>query len=191
MKRFPHSLAGLALALAGLLGTPAVHAGNGVLDVTGVNSFFEIGNGNTVLYAEVDPFAEIVAISWDVEITANDPSWLSEVSFAATDLALTTGVVVTLGEGDDFSGTRRYTGRINLSASGQAFLAGEDGVIRVEFYEFFNDSEVAPDATWNFGTLTFEVAAVPEPASGLLLAAGFAGLALLKARRRAGAGGAQ
>lgn len=173
-----------ALAMAGLLSAGAVHAADGVLDVSGVDSFFEIGEGNTVLYADVAPFAQIVAISWNVEITSHDPSWLSEVSFAATDLGLAGGVVVTLGEGDDFSGTKQYTGRFDLLASGQSFQVGDDGVVRVEFFEYFNDLEVGPDSSWNYGTLTFEVAAVPEPGTGLMALLGAGALVALHRRRR-------
>jgi hypothetical protein len=167
------------------LSAPAAHAANGVIDVEGVDSFFELGEGNSVLYATMDPFAEVVAISWNVNVTAFEPSWLSELSFSATDLNLTAGVLVAIADSDEFSGTQSYTGRLDLRDQGLAFRVGDDGVVRVEFYEFFNDRDVTPDGRWNYGTLTFETAApIPEPSSMLLMALGIAGLGTLAARRR-------
>ncbi len=64
-----------------------------------------------------------------------------------------------------------------------SFAVGSDGLLRLEFYETYDDVGIQ-DGMWNSGTLTLGVTAVPEPGTYGLMALGMVGV-LLAARRRA------
>lgn len=164
------------------------------IDVAGVQSVGEFGDArNTVYEYKVGANATITNVSYSVNVTAFSPSWLSEVAFAISDSDVTTGVLFTPGFEDAFSGTASYSGNTILADEGLSFNVGADGILRVEFYDDFDDGSVNPDSRWNFGSITIAYdpdlsvpvdpgTDVPEPASALLLGVG--ALALGYGRRR-------
>lgn len=158
-----------------------------VVDVTGTQSWGLQGDaGNTVLTYQVGAFSTITSIGYAVNVTAISPSWLSEIGVKFTDSA-DNGVLFTPGGDDDFQGTASYSGYYELSDFGLVFQVGADGILRLEFYESFNDY-AGVDGFWNFGTLTFGITPaagtdVPEPGSGILLGAGLAAMGYAARRR--------
>lgn len=157
----------------------------------GFDSVGEFGDpSNTIVNLDVGANSRITSISYAVNVTAYDPSWLDELSFAFTNSKVTEGVILEPGLGDIVPGTTDYSGSIDLVLNGLDFTVGVDGILRLEFFEYFDDDDVFPDGRWNFGSITFgiepfeEPAPVPEPASALLVAAGLAAMA----SRRRGAG---
>jgi hypothetical protein len=193
-------LSSVAKALASLsfLACTSLFAAPLVVDVTGVQSVGEIGDpGNTVMNLNVGANATITAISYSVNLTAFNPSWLSEIGLAFTDSDGIEGVVFNPGFDDENPGTATYADSADLTALGLSFSVGADGILRLEFYEDFDDSQVNPDGRWNFGTITFNVEGgtvlppvdpgtpggqVPEPASALLIGAGLAALGYRRRR---------
>jgi hypothetical protein len=187
-----------ALASLSFLACTSLFAAPLVVNVTGVQSVGEIGDpGNTVMNLNVGANATITAISYSVNLTAFDPSWLSEIGLAFTDSDGFEGVVFNPGFDDANPGTATYADSADLTALGLSFNVGADGILRLEFYEDFDDSEVNPDGRWNFGTITFNVEGgtvlppvdpgtpggqVPEPASALLIGAGLAALGYRRRR---------
>lgn len=115
-------------------------------------------------------------IGWDVTIEAFSPSWLSEAS-----VDFNGEVVLTVGVGDDVSGTMSYSsgGIVDLVGLGLDFTI-PDGILVLTFFETFNDFFVEPDAAWS-GTISVS-AEVPEP--GTLALFLIAGLGLVAGSRK-------
>lgn len=186
----------LSKAFIGLsfLACTSVFAAPLVVDVTGIQSVGAYGNaGNTVLNFNVGAGVTITGISYNVNVTAYTPSWLSEIGLNFTGSDEVDGVALTPAFDTDAPGTGTYSDSGDLVDLGLSFQVGADGILRLEFFEAFDDSAISPDGIWNFGTITFFTDAVdpptgdvPEPASGLLIGAGLA-LMGYTARRRRGA----
>ncbi|MBB3219538.1 hypothetical protein [Pseudoduganella umbonata] len=118
---------------------------------------------NVILDFYVGAGASIMSFKWDVNVTSHAGSYLSEMQITFSD-SLGTGVTFTPGGGDDFDGTMNYAGFQDLGELGQVFAVGADGILRLEFHDYFKDLAFdEPEGVWNSGTLTFGIAQVPEP----------------------------
>jgi hypothetical protein len=154
-----------------------------IIDVTGVfTNAEEEGFGNIVRTYQLQPGALVDAVSYSTSQTAFAPSWLSEmtISFSNSD---GDGVFLTPGVEDDAPGNGSYSGSANLSDFGLAFNVGADGLLRVEFFESFDDLAVDPDGLFVSGNVTFSNV-VPEPATYGMMALGLLAVGAA-ARRRA------
>jgi MYXO-CTERM domain-containing protein len=155
-----------------------------VVDVSGAQSVNLQGEaGNTVWLVNIGANAMLNSLDWAVTLSAFAPSSLSEmrVSFGATSgpmYDLMPDVVA------GFSGTGSYAGSASLAGLGIA--AGADGLLRIEFSEDFKDFGFnVAEGQWLSGNLTFDVSAVPEPASAAFMLMGL-GLVAAARRRRPG-----
>lgn len=155
-------------------------------DVSGIYSNEEYGSPlNEVFNLDVGAGSWVTGIGWDVTITAYDPSWLSEMQVAFEDSSQSSGVFLTVGVGDSFSGEASYSSPIvNLVDLGLNFQVGADGKLRLEFFEGFNDFDADHDGIWDRGTLSIEVTQVPEPSTYALMLVGLAGAVAIARRRR-------
>lgn len=180
MKKFSHMAAAAALALS----AAAAGATPVVVDVSGAQSVNLQGEaGNTVWLVNVGANALVNALDWNVTLDAFSPSSLSEmqVSFGSSSgqdlLTIAPGLL------DAVSGSGSYSGTLDLSGYGIA--AGADGLLRIEFSEAYKDLATGTvEGQWRAGTLTFDVSAVPEPASAALVLLGL-GVVATQARRSA------
>ncbi|MDC8770409.1 PEP-CTERM sorting domain-containing protein [Roseateles albus] len=164
----------LALAAAASIAMPA-SADVLTLDVSGINSQDVIGSAaNTVLNVNLGALAHINSLSWQVDLQAKAPSWLSEMQLSLSGSQTSSaGLLFAPGAGSDFAGSQSFTGSIDLLDQGLDFSVGADGVLRLEFSEAASDG-LSPDGRWQSGRLAIDwtAAAVPEPASYALLGLG-------------------
>lgn len=152
-------------------------------DVTGIYSY---GGGfgdplNEVHWVELAPNAHIVAMSYEVTLEAFDPSWLSEMRVDMTNSAMDGGVGLTPGVGVGSPGIQSFSsdGVIDLIAIDLHFHLGSDGLLRLEFWDTFNDNYPDPEGRWLDGTITIHYI----PAPGALALLGMAGLVGVRRRR--------
>lgn len=178
------------LAGLSLIACTSAFAGPLTINIDKIDSSSEYGDaGNTVLTYNVGANSTIASISYSVNLTAYEPSWLSELRMEFTDSTSTVGVSFTPAYSNDASGTASYSNSFDLIGANLDFQVGADGILRLEFHEFFDDAEAGPDGRWNFGSITFGIdlveapAPVPEPASALLMAGGLAALGHGRRRR--------
>jgi hypothetical protein len=181
---FSRALAVATLCAAAQIGT--AHAGTTTVtvDVAGIADMDERGaDSNIVQELFIGAGATIESLKWNVNLTSNDPSYLSEMQLTFSD-SLGNGVTFTPGGGDDFSGTNSYAGFQDLRLIGQQFQLGDDGLLRLEFHDAYKDLTFdQPEGLWNSGTLIFAASTVPEPQTLPLV---FSGLLVMRgaARRR-------
>lgn len=175
-------LGGLALALAGIASGSAQAAMVSV-DVANIFSNDALGAAtNETRTLAIDSGAHIIGISWNVELFADVPSWLSEISVDLNNGSLT----VSPGFGDDNSGSGSYAAAFDLVALGSDFFIDTSGLLRLEFFELFDDFTNAPpdnwDGIWRSGTLT--ITFVPEPGTSALAVLALLGMGAISRRRR-------
>jgi hypothetical protein len=156
-----------------------------MVNVAGILSSGSFGDpSNPVLTVNVGANVTITGLSWDVDLEAYDPSWLSEIRVTLTDSAVTTGVHFRPGVGNSAAGVGHFSGTSDYVAAGLDFAVGADGILRLEFNESFSD-ELDPDGKWVAGHLTVLTNAVPEPATYGLMAIGLIAVGAIARRRKA------
>lgn len=189
LKSFSKLLVGLSfLVSASAFAVPTTIT----VELENIPSYGELDDpDNFVGYIDVGANSTITSIGFDVNLTAFNPSWLSELRVAIERSDLLAGVLVPVAPGVLEPGTGNFSGFYDLVALDLDFQVGADGLLRFEFYEAFDDFFGA-DGIWNFGNFYIGVDTteapptdVPEPASVLLLAAGLATMRYTGRRRAA------
>jgi hypothetical protein len=189
LKYFQHVLAMLVITAASSFSVaqanPISMQSTLQVDVAGALDNDERGAATNVIWDfHVGSLASITSLKWDVNITSNVGSYLSEMKLTFTD-TVGNGVTFTPGDGDDFDGTADYAGFQDLGDLGKIFQVGEDGILRLEFHDGYKDLAFdEPEGRWNTGTLTFGVTQVPEPSTIAMTLGGLLVLAVVAGRRR-------
>jgi len=162
-----------------------------VFDLAGIQSWDTLGDAsNTVVLLDLAAALGLASgtsiafngIAWDVTLSTIGGSWLSEAVMyfddnIAPDLS---GLFLTPGVGNSFSGTMSFSsgGILKLADAGIPDVVLPNGILRIEFFENFDDVANAADANWS-GTLTLQA----TPAPGALALIGLGGLAATRRRR--------
>jgi hypothetical protein len=144
--------------------------GTVVYDVMGTPSYDSAGASCNVRVSIPAPNnkTHFSGIGWDVQLTAYDPSYLSEIAVLITNVN-GEGFVLRPGEEDDFDGTGSYSsGGLNdlCGVYGLLTLELPDGYLYLEFFETYDDfPDCGQDGNWDSGTLTFAFD-TPAPFTG-------------------------
>jgi hypothetical protein len=169
----------VASAFAAVALPAAASADTYVFNISNIESFGEFGDpSNNVFTQNIGAGSIITGVSYNVNLTAFTPSYLSELVLAFTPTDTLGGVFLTPGFADAAPGTASYSDSADLVDLGLSFAVGADGLLRLEFFEDFDDGSVAPDGVWNSGSITFTytpsgAGAVPEPATWAMMIGGF------------------
>jgi hypothetical protein len=179
---FSRVVSGLASAA---LPTPWLAGPDLTLNVAGITSFDGLGaTGNTLLRLNAEPGAPVDLLSWSLSLSTLGASWLSEATVLFTN-SNGDGVLFSPGLGDDFAGTRGYSGSVSLVGLQLGFNVLADGQLLVEFFETFDDNVGAADALYLSGNISFAgIGVIPEPATYGLMALGLFGVAVAARRRK-------
>ncbi|WP_332856448.1 PEP-CTERM sorting domain-containing protein [Duganella sp. S19_KUP01_CR8] len=156
-----------------------------VVNVAGIQSYGEFGEaGNTIIELNLGALAQVTSIAWNVDTTANSPSWLSEleVHFSPTSGS---GVYLTPSATED-SGSEHNEGSAILADLGLTLNVGADGKLRLEFSDGYKDlGPGEADGQWDAGSITIGyVSAVPEPSTYGMMLLGLAAMGVVARRRQ-------
>lgn len=178
MNKLMKSVVAMSAVAAAMVPAAMAQAATLVIDVAGLTSVDDLGSPNNLVQTyNLGANATVQGIAYDLTLTTVGLSWLSEATIAFEDSSQLAGVFLTPGFTDDFAGTGTYSGSAVLADLGLEFNVGADGILRVEFFESFDDVFAAIDANYISGTITIThngvTAAVPEPASWALMIGGF------------------
>lgn len=176
--------AAITAALAG--GAVQAAESTKVVNVAGIKSYDLYGEaGNTVLELNLGALAHITSISWNVNYTAFDPSWLADMEVHFGPSSGNDGVVFTPSITEE-GGSEHSDGSANLVDLNLDFKVGADGKLRIEFSESYKDLGVGEaDGQWDSGTFTIGyVSAVPEPSSYAMMLLGLVAVGAIARRRQ-------
>ncbi|MFQ5413379.1 MAG: IPTL-CTERM sorting domain-containing protein [Phycisphaerae bacterium] len=147
-----------------------------VFDVTGTASMDVLGDVDNVVVkldvagcvgATAGAVVSMNGVAWDVTITGGlcpgcaPTSWVGHVGVYFDDNVAPDGVGLFLLPGVviESPGTLPFSsgGMIKFDVAGIPVIALPDGVLRMEFFEQFDDVDGQQDGNWDSGTLTIQV----------------------------------
>lgn len=192
------ALLAAAITAGSVLGAVDLQAATFVtnFDVAGIQSWGHHGDAQNEVHTRfLAADARVIGIGWDVTIDAIAPSWLSEARISFEDSASNGFLQLAPAVGDAFPGLGSYSsgGIVDLIEFGLDFSVAADGILQLEFFEFFDDHLGDVDATWTAGNVAIQyetdgAAPIPEPSTYALLVVGLATLGFARGRRRPAAG---
>ncbi|GAB4177118.1 MAG: hypothetical protein Kow0020_13070 [Wenzhouxiangellaceae bacterium] len=146
-----------AVAVQSVSGAPAPQGiAPACLDVTGIASWDGLDDtDNIVIDLNIGAGNSLTGVAWDVNIATVGGSWRSEARVLLSDStgsADPEGIVITPGFADSSSGQSDYSsgGVIDFSDNSLPDITTQpDGILRLQFYDSFDDFADAVDANWS------------------------------------------
>ena len=157
------------------------------VDLSGVETWDGYGSAlNTVMNINIGAGSHVIGLGWDTNQTSIGASWLSEMTIAYENSAQDAGVFLTpsLTGAPGTSEANSSGGILDLVglATPLDFFVDGDGLLRLEFFEGFDDVLGAADGVFNSGS-SIQVQYVPVPAPGALAMLGLGGIVAGRRRR--------
>jgi len=116
---------------------------------------------NNVFEVNIGAGNAMTGVSWDVGVATVGASWLSEAQVAFTSTSDTaSGLFLTVGAGEDDPGDMEFSSEGVLVFADNMIDDVEvdaDGILRIEFFESFDDTADAIDANWRNAAEPFVV----------------------------------
>lgn len=107
---------------------------------------------NSVVTLDIGVGNELLGVAADATVTAHSPSWLSEaaVMFSSSELDDPDAIYLTVSDtGSSGTETVSTEGVLYFADYGLPNIPVDgDGILRLEWFEDFDDSSIDPDATW-------------------------------------------
>lgn len=157
------------------------------VDLSGVETWDAYASAfNTVMNINIGAGSHVVGLGWDVNQTSFGASWLSEMTISYENTAQDAGVFLTpSGTGAPGTSESNSSGGI-LDLVGLAtpldFFVDADGLLRLEFFESFEDVTGAAEGIFNSGS-SIQVQYIAVPAPGALAMLGLGGIVAGRRRR--------
>ncbi len=156
------------------------------LQGSGFNTVVNFDLASALGYAPGTPIT-MNGIGWDVNLATVGASWLSEMGIyfddnIAPDLS---GLFLSPGAGSNAPGAANFNsgGIIKLAPNNIPNILLPNGVLRMEFFEGYDDVSAAIDGNWLSGSLQIQTVEQAVPAPGVAGLFGLAGLAAARRRR--------
>lgn len=138
------------------------------VDMTGIDSWDGIDDtDNIIIDLNIGAGNSMTGGSWDVGIASAGASWLSEATILFSDStgsADPNGINLSPGAGEDAPGDMEFSsGGVVLDFSDNALpdvIAGADGILRLQFFESFDDDPDLVDANWRNAAASALVAGI-------------------------------
>jgi len=131
------------------------------INVAGVTSVGNLGDpGNTIINRDYSggPCSSVDDIGWaSIIFTAISPSWGSEATLEVSASNGSSASSIQFFPGQDTSGTFGPTS----GSTGTPVVLLADEILRLEFWESFDDGTVDPDGIYDSGSIEVIPAAVP------------------------------
>jgi hypothetical protein len=156
------------------------------ININGVESWDAFDDvDNTIMLVDLGMGSPVIidGIGWDVTISTEGASWLSEavITFGSTaDAGL---IDVTTGFGEDFAGSMSFSsgGILSLFDNGLPDMFLADGILRLQFSESFDDIDGEVDAIYEgFVSVSTVDAVVSAPSMLALFTVGLIGVNLVR-----------
>ncbi|MDI9637290.1 PEP-CTERM sorting domain-containing protein [Geitlerinema splendidum] len=166
------------------------------LDLSGAASWDGYGDpSNNVFFMNIGANSTVTGVEWNIDLRTVGASWLQEaiIDFDNSTSSSSDWFALNPGFGLANSGNQVFNsgGMILLAnaddqvlfTNGGNLTVGNDGLLKVELFETFDDVADAIDANYGQGSyVTIQYEPIPEPATMAVLGLGAA--ALLRRKRK-------
>lgn len=125
------------------------------VDMTDIDSWDELDDAdNVIVDVDISSDLKVVGVAWDVGIASVGDSWLSDASVLMSNsdgISDPNGIILVPGFDVAAPGNQEFSsgGVVTLADEGLPDVEpNADGIVRLQFHEFFDDVPDAVDSEW-------------------------------------------